>query len=164
VTRARDRKKKNTKKQLESEMLTEKPWLMRGEASGSARPFNSLLEAAQDSEEISGVSERPDPEANRTVLLLAKEKVLLTDYYICVLERLKICSLTEDRVKGHQRDFEVGSLGIECRHCGKDFFPALIRDFTMSSIACNVMLQCAKTALKKSCKGGKTPNIHTVTR
>jgi hypothetical protein len=68
------------------------------------------------------------------------------------LKPLKIGSLTEDRVKGRQRDLEMGSLGLECRHCGKDFFSSSDTRFSKTSITCNVMLQRAKTALKSLAK------------
>lgn len=67
-------------KQLESEILAEKPWAMRGETSGTARPLNSLLEATPQFEVSSKVAPIVTQEHSESIEAVIKQRILAEDW------------------------------------------------------------------------------------
>jgi len=77
---SKKRKLEDHTKQLESEMLAEKPWAMRGEASGSARPLNSLLEATPQFEVNSKVAPIVTKEHSEGIENMIMQRIILEDW------------------------------------------------------------------------------------
>jgi U3 small nucleolar RNA-associated protein MPP10 len=67
-------------KQLESEVLAEKPWAMRGETSATARPLNSLLEATPQFEVSSKVAPIVTQEHSESIEAVIKQRILAEDW------------------------------------------------------------------------------------
>jgi U3 small nucleolar RNA-associated protein MPP10 len=67
-------------KQLESELLAEKPWAMRGETSATARPLNSLLEATPQFEVSSKVAPIVTQEHSVSIEAVIKQRILAEDW------------------------------------------------------------------------------------
>jgi hypothetical protein len=72
-------------KQLESELLAEKPWAMRGETSGSARPLNSLLEETPQFEVSSKVAPIVTKEHSESIEAVIKQRILAEDWDVSCL-------------------------------------------------------------------------------
>jgi U3 small nucleolar RNA-associated protein MPP10 len=72
-------------KQLESELLAEKPWAMRGETSGSSRPMNSLLEETPQFEVSSKVAPIITKEHSESIEAVIKQRILAEDWDVSCL-------------------------------------------------------------------------------
>ena len=122
---------------------------------GGKEKSTSLMTEQDDvMREGNGSIDDPSRAENDSLLVAAKDNMLLSTYMCYQLQQLRFCRCEENdrQTQGSWcRDVNIGFGGVECRHCARRFFPTDLNRLKVlfSSAITNHLQQCCPVDIRR---------------